>query len=466
MNFETLDLLVLYGILNNKQFANEFVNSIESNIFSSDLWRFSDFLFNFIKVYKIPPTENVLLEKYCKTNQELQKYVKQVVLNIDSVKTQYNEKEFKFNCEKLKNRFSKNEFLKLKDYLNSVEIESSDVTKLTSTLTKTSHNVKTVNQLKSFESRSLKDHASIFVDEFNAKRNDPNFDAGIKSHYKSMDDATGGFREGELFLVGGESGAGKSLFLNNMAIQMWMQENTIDSTEFTTGQHVIYFSLEMPYKPCFLRVLARLANVPSKKLRNAVLSQEEMARVKKALNFIKKYPYQFHIIDMPRGVTMEVIEHTCEELKVQFDAKVIGIDYLGLIELEKGEGMDDWLKLEKVSEKMHEFARCSKRIVLSAVQLNRMKPTKDLEEKIGLHRIGRSAGIIKNANMAVQIHTRTNEKQFPDMEYFFIKNRDGELSKGRMLKDLACATLIDFVLDDDSMPETDDISSAMAAIDL
>jgi replicative DNA helicase len=255
----------------------------------------------------------------------------------------------------------------------------------------------------------------------------------------------------------------------NMAIQMWLQNNTIDMIDnFTPGYNVLYFSLEMPFKPCLNRVLGRLSSNPTKLIRSAKLNPVEMEKIKKVLRFINKYPNQFEIVDIPRGATIESLELLYEEAKVLYDPKIVVIDYLGLMDYDGGE-MEDWLKLGKIAEKTHEFARVHNCTVLSAVQLNRSKGAKE-EDRIGLHRIGRSALIMTNANIAVQIETRPNEKSHPDMFYHLIKNRDGELGRGRLLKNLACGTLIDDKVEEDpttfEMRDIDDISEKIELLDI
>ena len=261
-----------------------------------------------------------------------------------------------------------------------------------------------------------------------------------------------------------------SMLLMNMAIQLWMQSNTIEMTDyFGAGQDVLYFSLEMPFKPCLNRVLSRLSCNKSKLIRSAKLNAEEAVKLKKALKFINNYPHQFEIVDVPRGATMESLELIYEEAKVNYDPKFIVIDYMGLMDYE-GQEMEDWLKLGKIAEKIHEFARVHNCTVLSAVQLNRSKGGKDPDDKIGLHRIGRSALILQNANIALQIETRANEKSCPDMYYHIIKNRDGELGKGNLIKNLAYGTLIDNKLnenkDSDESKDPDDISEKTNMLDI
>jgi replicative DNA helicase len=215
-------------------------------------------------------------------------------------------------------------------------------------------------------------------------------------------------------------------------------------------------------------VLGRLSSNPTKSIRSAKLNQEEAAKLKKVLRFVGKYPHQFEIIDIPRGATMENLEMLYEDAKQEFDPKVIVIDYLGLMDYEGGE-MEDWLKLGKIAEKIHEFARAHNCTVLSAVQLNRAKGTKE-EDKIGMHRVGRSALIMNNGNIAIQIETRPNEKNFPDMKYHIIKNRDGELGNGSMIKNLSCGTLIDNKIEEDEttfeLRDPDDISVKLDLLDM
>jgi hypothetical protein len=135
----------------------------------------------------------------------------------------------------------------------------------------------------------------------------------------------------------------------------------------------------------------------------------------------------------------------------------------------EGAEMEDWLKLGHISGLCHEFSRVHNCTVLSAVQLNRPKSSKE-EDKIGLHRIGRSALIMQHANIGIQINKRQNEEKFPDMEYYVIKCRDGELGKGIMLKNLKCGTLLDQPIEEDKttfeVRDIDDISEKADLLDI
>jgi replicative DNA helicase len=438
-----LDYCILKSIVSNKKIALDFANEFDAKLFVPEVWNFANIVLSYIKTYKDLPTLRVLTEKIQQEgNQKLIEIIIKIWKQLDTVI--YDDKEFKHDLIKLKKRFAEQQILSIKESLIKCDPGNIDIKSTISNFQKTLQNIKSLDQVKAYNRKTLKDEVPEFRDEYNAKLQNPEFNTGIKTGYSYLDLVTDGLREGELLLIGGESGAGKSMLLMNIALQIYLGPNTIDTppAEFTGGNSVLYFSLEMPFKPCRNRVLSRLSNCPSKKIRSATLDSDEAIKLKKALKFISKYNNQFEIVDIPRGATMESMELIFEEAKAMYNPKVVVIDYLGLMDYDGGKDLDDWLKLGKIAEKMHEFARVHNCVVLSAVQLNRSKGGKE-EEKIGLHRVGRSALILQNANIAVQIESRSNEKEHPDMNYHVIKNRDGELGAGKLIKNLAYGTLID-----------------------
>jgi replicative DNA helicase len=464
-----LDLVILKTLITNKKHALDFVNESDPKLFAPEVWNFANLIAGYIKTYKELPTLRVVTERLAKgNNDKLIEHVNKIWAQLDKIS--YNDQEYRHDLEKLKKRYAEKQISTVKETLSKLEPGTMDVSKAMGEMQKAVQVIKSLNQVKAYERKTLKEAIPGFRDEYNAKMEDPHFDQGIRTNYSYLDHVTDGLRPGELLLIGGESGAGKSMLLMNMAIQIWLQQNTLDMVKnFGPGQSVLYFSLEMPFKPCLNRVLSRLSGNPSKKIRNASLDAEEASKLKRALRFINNYPHQFEIIDIPRGATMEGLELIFEECKMMYDPKIIVIDYLGLMSYE-GPEMEDWLKLGKIAEKIHEFARVHNCIVLSAIQLNRSKGGKDAEDKIGLHRIGRSALIMQNANIGIQIETRPNEKSYPDMNYHLIKNRDGELGKGRLIKNLSAGTLVDDPVDEDpttfEMKDPDDISAKIELTDI
>jgi replicative DNA helicase len=293
----------------------------------------------------------------------------------------------------------------------------------------------------------MREFAGDFKSEFLRKREDPEISRGVQTGYSYLDYVTGGLQPAELVIIGAETGAGKSMLLNNMAVQMWMQKNTIytDPENYTKGCNVLYFSLEMPFRACYRRTIARVADLPVYGIRDATITNDKLESLSKALRFTKKYPNDFEIVDIPRGATIDQIEERYLAAVDQGRAPdVIVVDYLGLMD-DPDAGEEDWLKLGLISGRLHEFARMYDVIVLTAVQLNRptSKTHADSSELIGLHRIGRSALIMTHANIGIQIETRKDENTYSDLIYHIIKNRDGELGKHILSKKFQNATIKD-----------------------
>lgn len=432
-----LDLIVLKNIVTDKKLAIDFVSKNEPTLFDSNYHMFANYFFKYVKSYKELPTLDTINNSF--SAQETKNYFNSIWQDI--LQTKSNKIEYQFYVDKLKHRYSVNELISLKNDLSSLK-DNSSLDKYIEKINKTVFNIKSTSKAKIYASSNVKKYASEFRDLYNAKLTNPDLDRGIKTGYSILDDATGGLKDSELLLIGGESGGGKSMLLMNMSIQIWLQDNDpFKIANYKQGYNIVYFTLEMPIKPCFNRLAARMAEVPSKKIRNATLDPDEFSRLKSVLNFMEDYNFEFKIIDIPRGSNIDSIETAYEDCLNEFEPDIVAIDYLGLMEPKK-KGDDDWIRLGYVAEEMHEFARKTKKTVLSAVQLNRTK-SKDLEDKIGLHRIGRSGLIMHNANIGIQIETRPNEKQYPDLNYHLIKNRDGELTSGKLNKDFVCGRLTD-----------------------
>lgn len=453
MTYDTLDLQILKTVLANKKYALDFISQFNESLFSPDLWRFAKIIFEHLKVYKDVPTKRVMLDKF-KGNDTAAKYITAIFTLLEAI--QYDEKDFQYDLEKLKNRYSQKLLKALKDNINSDNVNNSiDEVK------RSLNNISAVSKPKTYEQKTLKLAISEFRNRYKARKNNPEHERGIFTGYTFLDYALNGLRPSEMLLVGADTGAGKSTLLASMAKNMWLAGNDIEMTDnYRSASNILYFSLEMPYDDMLERLLSSIALVPQKKIRDAELTDEEEKKIIKALKFIERYPYEFNIVDMPRGCSVEDIERIYNDSNLKLGKKyeVVIVDYLSLLSYED-EGMDDWLKLAKVSEKLSEFGRASHSIVLTAAQLN-APSSKTGESNIGLNRIGRSKLIAHNANFVLQIEKRQDENNYSDMIVHLIKSRRSEnMIKGHLKKNLPCCYVGDEVAGSDG--NSDDISQKL-----
>lgn len=84
----------------------------------------------------------------------------------------------------------------------------------------------------------------------------------------TFDNEYGAIRRGEVFLIGGKRGAGKSLICSNIC-----------NRAYSSGFIAPYFSLEMKSSEVFARSLAILSKVPAIKIRNADFSKLDLLKL-------------------------------------------------------------------------------------------------------------------------------------------------------------------------------------------
>jgi replicative DNA helicase len=460
MQLDNLDLQVLKTLFTNRKYAIEFVNECDTSLFSPDALRFANLITNYIRTYKELPTKNILIDKV-KSNDTLSDYVNSILSQIDA--TESNPQEFPYRLQLIKDRFAQKQLTNLQTSL----VIDKGVSRHITDIQKTIADIQQLSRYKTFESRTLKEALPSFVDKYKAKQNNPTLEVGIRTGYQFFDLATNGLKPADLVLITAESGSGKSLMLANMAVQVWLQGNDpLTSNSFQPGKNILYFSLEMPFEECMMRLVSRLSMVASRKIENATLNKEELKRVKAALNFIDKYPYHFKIIDIADACANN-IEMIVSDNEFQIDC--LAVDYLGLMKPNKDTEGQDWLRQTEVSYELRAIGRKHNIPILSAVQLNRKSSGKD-SEAIGLSRLARSNGIATNATVVIQIEQRQEEQSYPDLAFHIIKNRRGPKTKGNLLKNLPCACLTDIPIEklaeyDTYFPNVEDISEEIEDIE-
>lgn len=466
-----LDLSILKNLVSDKRNALDFINECDTKVFGSEFWNFANIVVSYIRTYRDVPTLRVIEERLARGggNDKLQETVRKIWDQLDRINIRSS--EYRFELEKIKKRYAEKQIHSFNEWVGKQDAGTMDISKATMEMQKALQAIKGMNEAKTYERKTLRNNVTAFQEKFNAKRTDPKVDVGLQTGYSFFDFSTNGVKPADFVIIAGESGFGKSLFLMNMAVQVWLQGNTVDMTShFKEGKNIVYFSLEMPYEDCFNRLLSRLSGVPSRKLDNPSLyplEPEEFQKVKEALTFIKNYPYEFEIVDIADACSND-LDMILNDIQYNIDG--VFVDYLGIMKPnEKGEEQD-WLKQGIVAYEVRGIGRRRNLPLFSAVQLNRKAQSKDSAENIGLSRLARSATIATHATQVIQIENRPNEENFPDFIYHLIKNRKGPKGKGRLIKNLACATLLDEVSEQDQttfeMRDPDDISGKIELLDI
>ena len=177
--------------------------------------------------------------------------------------------------------------------------------------------------------------------------------------WKTMDTILyGGFNPGELNIFAGGSGSGKSLFMQNMALNWSL-----------AGKNVVYVSLELSEELCGMRIDAMVTGMSTRD----VMRNADDAALKVKMKGKKAGVIQ--TIQMPNGATINDIKAYIKEVQIQMGIKVdaLFVDYLDLMMpvTVKVNPSDQFIKDKFVSEELRNLATELNILFVTASQLNR-----------------------------------------------------------------------------------------------
>ncbi|MFL3013384.1 MAG: replicative DNA helicase [Candidatus Neomarinimicrobiota bacterium] len=146
---------------------------------------------------------------------------------------------------------------------------------------------------------------------------------GVPSGFSDLDSKTTGFQNGDLVIIAGRPGMGKTSFALNM-----MRNAAIDGKK-TIG----FFSLEMANNQLAMRLLCAEARVDSNLVRSGTLPKSQYRNLSLAVGPLSKA--NIHLDDTPALSILE-LRAKARRLKNDVNADMIIVDYLQLMQGPKG----------------------------------------------------------------------------------------------------------------------------------
>ena len=211
---------------------------------------------------------------------------------------------------------------------------------------------------ESAESRlvHLKDATREAMAEIIAAYQNPGETSGISTGIKGLDEYTTGLHPGELLVLAGRPGMGKTTLALNIA-----------SSVAESGRPVVIFSLEMPHVQLGSKLLAESAGVNQSAARSGTVSQGQIDRLVKAKNEADMVP--LWICDRP-AIRTAYIDAKCRQVEALAGQPVglVVVDYLQLMD---GEGKNREQIVSSISRELKSIARRLECPVLALSQLNR-----------------------------------------------------------------------------------------------
>ena len=194
-------------------------------------------------------------------------------------------------------------------------------------------------QVKKIDSK--KETIDAIADEiFNGKKTNV-----METGFTSIDNYIGGFKPGQLVVVGARPSLGKTAFALNMAIEL--EKNDCNVT---------VFSLEMSSKDIVTRMMASQTLIDLKKFEKVdALTNEE---IEKSINFLDRYSKSNIRVNADPKATPVDIRRAASTMKQESDRNVIIIDYLTLMKSDTN-FRDRRLEVEDISRNPCHWGQCS-----------------------------------------------------------------------------------------------------------
>ena len=230
----------------------------------------------------------------------------------------------------------------------------------------------------------------------------------VSTGWKGIDQKLyGGLNRGEMTIFAGGSGAGKSLFLQNFAVN-WVQ----------AGFNVVYISLELSEQLISMRLDSMVSGYGVKEVMRNIDDVDLKVRMK------AKGAGKLRVKQMPNGVNCNDIRTFLREYEIASGEKVdcLLVDYLDLMMpiSQKVSGGDLFIKDKYVSEELRNLATERDLLFVTASQLNRGAVE---EIEFDHHHIAGGISKVQTADNVVGIFTSNAMREKGRYQIQFMKTR-------------------------------------------
>jgi replicative DNA helicase len=258
---------------------------------------------------------------------------------------------------------------------------------------------------------------------------------GVPTGFSDLDRLLNGLHAGQLIIVAGRPGLGKSTAAMDFARSASVRHNYASAI----------FSLEMSKVEIVMRLLSAEARVPLHVLRSGQLSDDDWTKLARRMGEISEAP--LFVDDTPNMNLME-IRAKARRLKQRNDLKLVVVDYLQLMSSPK--------RTESRQQEVAELSRGLKLLakeiecpVIAVSQLNR-GPEQRTDKRPQLSDLRESGSIEQDADVVILLHRDDYyDKESPragEADFIVAKHRNGPTDTITVAAQLHLSRFVDMAI--------------------
>lgn len=178
----------------------------------------------------------------------------------------------------------------------------------------------------------------------------------INTGYRALNKVTGGFEAGDLIILSGQTGGGKSAFAANLARDIGIVQKI----------PILYLNSEMSAEQIALRWAALLSSMSHTALRAGTLSDDDFIKLTVKLDAYNSG--QVHTLTVP-DLRIEIVLSEVRRFKVQKNIRAAIVDYIGRMDFINSKE-DDWKLLTGAARRLKTLAQEQQIVIIMLAQLN------------------------------------------------------------------------------------------------
>ena len=223
---------------------------------------------------------------------------------------------------------------------------------------------------------------------------------GVETGFKQLNELSGGWQKGDLIIVAGRPGMGKTAFTLTLARNAAVMAN----------QTAVFFSLEMPTNQLMMRLISSESDVEQEKIRRGTINQAELAQVTSKMDKLNKVNLFFD--DTPGLSVMDFRKKVRKIKRAHENLGLIVIDYLQLMTVNMIEGNGKIIsnreqQIAFISRSLKSIAKELEVPIIALAQLSRQaenRGTSTKPSKPMLSDLRESGSIEQDADMVIFLY--------------------------------------------------------------